>query len=301
MHIAVANMKGGVGKSTTAMMLADTLAVHHGKRVLVVDCDPQSNCSQMLLSYEGLKDAKAAHRTLSSWIESLIGQTIKGAPMQPCAAGQTICYDVSELVELRKHNSSNRPPKGRVSIWPAIPDLRFAELLFDAHHVRDGDLFEPRRRMSRHIDEALQQAASGEDIVIFDCPPGFSTLTQAALLNANMIVSPLNIDSVSLWSLKTFWNQGLSDSLGVSDSVPRYALVTMTHNSGGRQEKARVRGELAEFADGRRLKVETKFSVDALRMVSKIAPDSMRSFREKYRSLHNNVKVLGKEVYELIS
>ena len=77
--VAVANMKGGVGKSTSTMMIADALSLHHGKRVLIIDCDPQSNVSQMILSFPGLENARAANATLTHWVESFGAGAIVGS------------------------------------------------------------------------------------------------------------------------------------------------------------------------------------------------------------------------------
>ena len=65
--LAIANRKGGVGKSTIAVMLAHAAAAWSGRRVLVMDLDTQCNASLMLVGGEGWSKARRAGKTISDY------------------------------------------------------------------------------------------------------------------------------------------------------------------------------------------------------------------------------------------
>ena len=83
MIVSAMNLKGGVGKTTTAMSLA-TLATREDKDVEVYDCDPQSSASFWALLADQNNDplpfpvrtrtsgfSSTAHRTVTSWTRRL--------------------------------------------------------------------------------------------------------------------------------------------------------------------------------------------------------------------------------------
>ena len=65
--LAVSNRKGGVGKSTIAVMLAHAAAAWRSQRVLVMDLDTQCNASLMLIGGEGWDGACRAGHTISDY------------------------------------------------------------------------------------------------------------------------------------------------------------------------------------------------------------------------------------------
>lgn len=207
--IAVANLKGGVAKSTTTMMLSESLALHHGKRVLVLDLDPQCNCSIMFLSRVGAEKEESNGRTLHHFLRSLNTGMRRNF-------GSYVSLNASDLEPLRKGN------KGRVDLIPCCLEMWFGQSAFERAAYVNCE--EPDVLLAEAFKKLLAQVQGSDDYILFDCPPGFSTLARAGLRLSDAILSPTIPDQVSVRSLRDF-HEVLVNRLGLT--IPaRYVLVT---------------------------------------------------------------------------
>lgn len=173
--IAIMNNKGGVGKTITAINLADILAADRGQRVVLVDCDGQANLTHFFLPTLGVEDAVTTGDILMGegeplWSENVI-QLREGLSILPSSSG---LYDL----DLRAiHDGTSAPERLR----------QFAEAAAD-----DGDV----------------------DWMIFDCPPGYTVSSVAALLAAHEVMIPVVADKFSI-----------DGAFAVSDQVRRLAVL----------------------------------------------------------------------------
>src|SRR5262245_33263182 len=70
--IAVMNTKGGVGKSTLVLAMAETLSARFGKNVLVIDADAQASVSLMLVSAGNLSRLQADGATIVDFLVAAV-------------------------------------------------------------------------------------------------------------------------------------------------------------------------------------------------------------------------------------
>ena len=162
--IAVANQKGGVGKTTTTVNIAAALALS-GKSVLVVDLDPQGNASTAL----GIEHAEGTPNVY----DVLTG----GQPLDTIVQE---CPDISGL-----------------SGAPATIDLAGAEIELVAG---DGREYRLRRAIDGYL-ATLDARGATCDYVLIDCPPSLGLLTLNGLVAAREVLLPIQCEYYALEGL----------------------------------------------------------------------------------------------------
>ncbi|CFX00250.1 Cobyrinic acid ac-diamide synthase [Candidatus Filomicrobium marinum] len=181
--LAVANRKGGVGKSTVSVMLAHAFAVWGGKRVLLIDLDAQSNSSLILTGNAQWIEAQRTSKNVAAYIEDkMYGQN---------PISDYIQRGVGDI----ETDDGKAPP-----IDLLAGSLRFEDMQDEliSHYSLSARSFRiAKERCAEHFKRALTSSGRLADIIILDCAPGISNATAAALRLANKVIVPFRPDSVS--------------------------------------------------------------------------------------------------------
>lgn len=288
---AIANLKGGVGKSTTTVMLADGLAYFYGMNILVIDLDAQANSSQMLLTERGVQDAsdqgKSAHNLLNEFIDG-----------RASSAGPFIMPNAVSLEELRIAEEQDER-RGWISILPSHPQLRLRELsLEEDWYSRSGTPTTLSKALADYLREAFAPLQSLYDVILLDCPPHLSPLSRAGLALSEVFVTPTIADSVSTWGTKQF-----SDWVGryIAPDLPSRNFVVVTRFRDTRYAR-QVVTELREiYLHDRWFGPIIPESVQVLNAMDRPAPDSFNTFRGKYGSVKGDVRRLAERFTDFLS
>lgn len=161
--VAIANQKGGVGKTTTAVTLAAGAALR-GIQTLLIDLDTQGNVADSLGMEEGGE--------LAQWLG-----------------------DGDPLVGLRTH------PRKHLSIIRSDKTTAGLKMRLAAVDFREQVLVKALRGKTRILRSAQNDKCGGEyfdDLVIIDCAPSVDVLHTAALVAADGLIIPTRLDQFAI-------------------------------------------------------------------------------------------------------
>lgn len=248
--LTIANLKGGVGKTTTAANVAAYLAHDPAwrKRILLIDLDYQGSLSSMALPdndrwlpSKGL-DSIATQAISGEISPQMFVSCAKEVAHEPRLKVITAHYDLAQadnrlLVEwlLRCRTRLSSSP------WVAIREFLFGRLL-RLHDVR------------YNLADVLHDSAVREafDLIIIDCPPRLTASTIQALAASSHVLVPTLLDRPSAEAVVSFIGQ--IEHLRSADICPhiQYLGVAPTRYRGTMPEQA-ARQKLADDLRIRRL------------------------------------------------
>ena len=168
--VTIANQKGGVGKTTTAVNLAAALA-KHGLSILVIDTDPQGNASTAL---------NIDHRAGTPDVYSVLVEEV----------------DFSEVI---------KPVAEFENLFcaPATIDLAGAEIELVSLVAREYRL---QKSLNKYLEFHKQKYQKQLDYVFIDCPPSLGLITLNALVAAQEVLIPIQTEYYALEGLGQLMN-----------------------------------------------------------------------------------------------
>jgi chromosome partitioning protein len=193
--ISVMNAKGGVGKSTLVLTLAETLSAHFGKRVLVIDSDAHASISNMLVAPDWLEAIQQQRRTMvvlhgvdTNWRAFLTGGVSD--------------VDDATSIDLLAGGGHLTLFEREVSKAQQEPTLRYA------------------------VRNFLADVGAAYDLVLIDSAPGLSVLTEAWLRECDFYLAPTKPDYISTHGLQ-FLRQFRNRDTDMAFAEPLGVVITM--------------------------------------------------------------------------
>jgi len=185
--ISTINLKGGVGKTSTTVALAEFLAIEHRKKVLLIDLDPQTNATVTLIGEK-------------RWLEK-------------DKKGETLLQLFKDKLEKTKHFNIDTAIEKEVSnIGGGVRNLDLLPSSLGLIDIQDSLplISAGRFHVSSPVTilkDEFKNKLDDYDIVLIDCPPNIGIITLNGILISDYYLIPCIPDIMSTYGIPQILNR----------------------------------------------------------------------------------------------
>jgi len=271
--VSIINMKGGVGKTTLSIGIADYLA-EIGKRILLIDADPQFNATQAMIDCYKNDDYESEENYYSTQVlpyEKTIYRLFK--PQTDMMHSYSIPKSKELIVNLTENLDLLCGDLNLVLV-NKVSDYTFVRII--KNFIDDGDL------------------KTIYDFIIVDCPPTLTLYTDSALMASDYYLIPNKIDRYSIVGIdslqKAVKNLIREEKLDLKCIGFVYTMV----KSSAKQEKIRENFESKKAVNDIEI-FSAKTSI-----VNNIQYGSAGTIPTKYKASKEDIEAISLELLERI-
>ncbi|HEX5999840.1 MAG TPA: ParA family protein, partial [Hyphomicrobiaceae bacterium] len=184
--MAAINFKGGTGKTTVAIAIAEGICRLMGKRVAVIDCDFQCSASIAMLGRRTLNDLMRKNATMDSQLQSALSNKKNVMRFGACAVPAQFC--VSEAA-------------GLMHVLPGSHEMPRRERQIAAALMPRGNIHNAYENAAIKMGEVFRSLLDEFDFVLIDCPPGLTLFSEAAIRAADGLIIPTLPNEISFTAI----------------------------------------------------------------------------------------------------
>lgn len=271
--ISVINMKGGVGKTTLSVGIADYLA-EIGKKILLIDADPQFNATQAMIDCYKNEDYESEENYYNIEVlpnEKTIYRLFK------LQTDMMHCYNTPKSHEVIIKLKDNL-------------DLLSGDLnLVLVNKVSDHTFV---RRIKNFIDD--NDLKNSYEYIIIDCPPTLTIYTDSALMASDFYLIPNRIDRYSIVGIDSLQKAVNNLIREERINLKCIGLVYTMVKTSAKQEKIRVNFESKKIMNDIEI-FSSKTSV-----VNNIQYGVAGTIPTKYKASKDDIEAISLELLERI-
>ena len=273
--ISVINLKGGVGKTTTTVGLAQILSVEFNKKILVVDLDAQTNATTMLIGEEKWMEVNKQKQTIAQ----LFYEGVYPRSEKIFDINRAILKGVSNIDEVKL-----------VDMLPSSLDL--IDIQEEVIKAPRG-IFSVIRPVD-FLDKSLRKIKQKYDYILIDCPPNLGVITRNGLKVSDVYIIPTVPDVLSTYGIPQIISRVNKFSKELEKEIKPIGIVITKYREQSALHKRTVK-ELRKERDCRVFETIFKENDNIANAAEYINKSTMRQ-KWGYKGQVDNFKLLAEEI-----